>query len=350
MERFIGIDVHTQSCTIAVVGTTGKKLGSHVVPTTGADLLGRIKTIPGDRHVCIEEGAESAWLYELISPHVVEFVVTVPGAVPGSQNDLVDAYALAEMLRTNALKTRVFKSPRRFGGLRAAARAHDALTRDLVRAKNRLKAVFRSRAMNETGTDLYTKKTRDPWIEKLPTAYRFLADLLGREVDALEPLAQRAYEQLLSEGKRHPAVALIQSAPGFGPIRAAQLVAIVVTPERFRTKRQFWSYAGLGVVTKSSANWSRGAGGLVRDPKSQTRGLNQNRNPVLKSIFKGAALQIVTVMTDHPLQAHYAAMVKNGTDENLARLTIARKLAAIVLAMWKSGKEYDSQKLRSDRK
>jgi len=32
-----------------------------------------------------------------------------------------------------------------------------------------------------------------------------------------------------------------------------------------------------------------------------------------------------------------------GTKPNLAKLTIARKIAAIVLAMWKSGEEYEAR-------
>jgi transposase len=39
--------------------------------------------------------------------------------------------------------------------------------------------------------------------------------------------------------KKHKIVSTISTAPGIGPIRAAQIVAIVVTPNRFRTKRQF---------------------------------------------------------------------------------------------------------------
>ena len=46
---------------------------------------------------------------------------------------------------------------------------------------------------------------------------------------------------LLREAKKHPIVRILETAPGFGPIRSARLVPIVVTPHRFRTKRQFWS-------------------------------------------------------------------------------------------------------------
>ncbi|MDC0678777.1 transposase [Sorangium atrum] len=34
---------------------------------------------------------------------------------------------------------------------------------------------------------------------------------------------------------------VLESCPGLGPIRVAQLMPIVVSPARFRTKRQFWS-------------------------------------------------------------------------------------------------------------
>jgi transposase len=40
-----------------------------------------------------------------------------------------------------------------------------------------------------------------------------------------------------------------------GPIRIAQILAKVASPHRFRTKRQFWAYCGLAVVTRSIADY-----------------------------------------------------------------------------------------------
>jgi len=39
--------------------------------------------------------------------------------------------------------------------------------------------------------------------------------------------------------KSHPTVRLLSTAPAIGPIGSAQIVARVVVPQRFRTKRQF---------------------------------------------------------------------------------------------------------------
>ena len=50
---------------------------------------------------------------------------------------------------------------------------------------------------------------------------------------------KQAESDLLQEAKKHAIVRVLETAPGFGPIRAARLVPIVITPHRFRTKRQF---------------------------------------------------------------------------------------------------------------
>ena len=43
--------------------------------------------------------------------------------------------------------------------------------------------------------------------------------------------------------------------------------------------------------------------------------------------------------------AHTAEPLDGGTKPNLARLTIARQIAAIVLALWRSKEVYDPKRL-----
>jgi transposase len=130
-----------------------------------------------------------------------------------------------------------------------------------------------------------------------------------------------------------------------GPIRTAQLVAIVGTPHRFRTRRQFWSYCGLAVVTRSSSDHVQDQNGnWVRGRTYQTRGLTRQRHPVLKTIFKGAATSVIEQLQQDPLHEHYERMLASGIRPNLAKLTVARRVAAIVLAMWKHQEVYDPKK------
>ncbi len=75
MDRYIGIDAHSASCTIAVLGPTGKRISSNVIETNGKSLVTAVSAVPGTRHIIFEEGNLAAWMYELIAPLAHEIVV-----------------------------------------------------------------------------------------------------------------------------------------------------------------------------------------------------------------------------------------------------------------------------------
>src|SRR5262249_41997492 len=94
--------------------------------------------------------------------------------------------------------------------------------------------------------------------------------LWNQELDAIQEMRQCADRWLSEEAKQHPIVRKLATAPGLGPIGSAKIVAIVVTPNRFRTTRQFWSYCGLGIVTRSSSDWVRDGNRGLRREVNQT--------------------------------------------------------------------------------
>ena len=211
----------------------------------------------------------------------------------------------------------------------------------MVRAKNRLKGQFQRRGIPCSGTSVYDPGQRDRWLQQLPASMRPQTKLLGLELDGVTELKAEAEAALVTASHRYRISRVLETAPGIGPIRAAMLIATVVTPHRFRSKRQFWSYCGFAVVTRSSADWVQTESGWVKAQVVRTRGLNRNHNPTLKAIFKGAAL-VANHQTPagHPLKEAYARLLEGGTRPPLARLTIARKIAATVLAMWKREEVY----------
>jgi len=112
------------------------------------------------------------------------------------------------------------------------------------------------------------------------------------------------------ECRRHPASKLLSKVPTLGPVRVAQLISAVVTPHRFRGKRQFWSYCGLAVVTKSSGDHQL-IGEQVRRKKRvpETRGLTRSHNRTLKYVFKSAAL---TASRCEPFKTWYSELLVLG--------------------------------------
>ncbi len=341
MERYIGIDVHRDSSTICVLSAAGKRVRRDIVETNGLTLVSYIRKLSGTLHVCVEEGTWSEWLYEILSPHASELVVYQNVWTPGAKSDAIDAHGLAEKLRIGQAGPGVFKAPKRYRNLREWVRVYQALTQDTTRAKNRLKSLLQRRGVQCLGTSIYDPQQRDQWLEQLPAAMRLPAKLLGIELDCVAELKAEAEAALVKASHRVRISKILETAPGIGPIRAAVLIATVITPHRFRSKRQFWSYCGFAVVTRSSADWVPTKGGWIRVQAIRTRGLNRNHNPTLKAIFKGAALTAIhQTKTDHPLRVAYARLLDSGTRPPLARLTIARKIAATVLAMWKNEEVY----------
>ena len=71
-----------------------------------------------------------------------------------------------------------------------------------------------------------------------------------------------------------------------------------------------------------------------------TRGLNPNYNRILKHVFKDAAL---LASAHGALKPYYDHLVAQGMRPSLARLTVARKIAAITLAVWKKGVRFDAE-------
>jgi transposase IS116/IS110/IS902 family protein len=123
-----------------------------------------------------------------------------------------------------------------------------------------------------------------------------------------------------------------------------KLVALLQTPHRFRTKRQLWAYSGFAVETHDSGEYRYVRGKVQRNRERITvRGLNDNHNRDLKNLFKGAAISAST--RPGPLHDFYVARVAKGMRPTMARLTLARKIAAITLTMWKKGASFDPQQL-----
>ena len=219
--------------------------------------------------------------------------------------------------------------------------------KDLTRVMSRLKALYRSWAIPCAGRDVYYTRHRAEWLGKIEHAgVRRRAEQLYQHLDVLQQLRQQVRRELLAESRKHPATAKLRQVPYLGPIRSALLVALIQTPHRFRTKRQLWAYSGLALETRTSAEYSYVEGQLRRSKKLLSiRGLNKDHNHDLKALFKAAS--ITARVRPGPFQDFYQTLLEKGMKPTMARLTLARKIAAITLTLWKKGEGFDADKLKS---
>jgi hypothetical protein len=72
--KYIGMDVHKEAISIAVMNDDGKLVMESIIETKAITILQCIQGVRGDLHVTFEEGTWAAWLYDLLKPHVTELL------------------------------------------------------------------------------------------------------------------------------------------------------------------------------------------------------------------------------------------------------------------------------------
>jgi transposase len=348
-EKYIGLDVHQATISVAVMDCSGRIIMECILETKAVTILEFFAGLRGSLAVTFEEGTCAAWLYDLLKPQVGKLLVCNPRKnallKAGNKSDRIDARKLAELLRGNQLKP-VYHGETGVRMLRELSRSYLTIVKDLSRVMNRLKALYRSWAIPCAGRDVYYNRHRAEWLEKIrEPGIRRRAERLYQQLDMLQHLRQQARRELLVESRKHAITAQLRQIPYLGPIRSALVVALIQTPHRFPTKRQLWAYSGLALETRVSAEYSYATGQLRRSKKIiSIRGLNKDHNHDLKGLFKGVA----TMASVRPgaFQNFYLALLAKGMKPTMARLTLARKIAAITLTLWKKGEGFDAEKLK----
>ena len=292
-----------------------------------------------------EEGTHSAWLYDLLVRRVAKLVVCNPRKnallKAGNKSDTIDARKPAELLRAGLLSP-VYHGQNSTAAVKHLGRSYAALTEDTTRAMGRLKALYRQPG-HCCAKKPYGSRHRDEWLAQLSeSGLQRRARRLYQQLDLLQELRRDARHDLIQECRKHSETKLLRTVPWLGPIRVALLIGRVQTPHRFRSKRQFWAYCGLALETRSSADFGFINGQLERKKKPVfIRGLNLNHNHDLKNLFKSAATGASG--SDGAFRRFYENLLLKGMKPELARLTLARKIAAITLHVWKKGEAFDAE-------
>jgi len=237
--KYIGLDVHQATISVAVRDSAGKLVIEAILETKAEAILQFLRGVRGSLHVTFEEGTWAAWLHDLLKPHVTRVVVCDPRKNAllkvGNKNDRIDARKLSELLYLNKLSP-VYHGEQGIRTLRELARSYLTITRDLTRVMSRLKALYRGWAIPCAGQQVYAPHYRGEWLAKISEAgVRRRAELYYLQFDTLAALRQGVRRELLAESRKHPATRLLRQIPSIGPIRAALLIALIQTPNRFRT-------------------------------------------------------------------------------------------------------------------
>ena len=101
--------------------------------------------------------------------------------------------------------------------LKELVHSYDSLVSDTTRVMNRVKAIYRGRAIRCAGRDVYYQRNREQWLEKLTEpGVSQRARFLYQQLDTLRGLRREAKKAMLKESRRHPAYLILKPIPVLG--------------------------------------------------------------------------------------------------------------------------------------
>jgi hypothetical protein len=99
-EKYIGLDVHHATISVAVMDSQGKVVMESILETKASTILEFLAGLRGTLSLTFEEGTWAAWLYDFLKPHVAHLIVCNPRKNAllkhGNKSDKIDARRLAE--------------------------------------------------------------------------------------------------------------------------------------------------------------------------------------------------------------------------------------------------------------
>jgi len=342
---YVGLDVHRSVTTGCILNARGSVRKRFAVQTTKVSLRRALASARGKVRIACESGPMACWIAEVLRTRHREVIVCdrrrTRLATCDTKNDRFDAEMLAELLRTGKQHPVYVPAPA-LAVVRRLAYHHERMVKERMRIAQRLRSLFQEHGIRvslprSTARRLPVRQLRDPASQSVARAYL-------TQLESATTLVVQARAVLIAAASEFPAYSLLQTIPYIGEIRSAQLIGIVGEPARFGSLRRFWAYGGLGVVQRSSSDHHIESGRVVLSQRARGVRLQRSGNRLLKKILRDVALYASVGRGE--FRRLFNRHVARGKSAAVARLALARKIAAVVLAVWRSGLSYDVSLLR----
>jgi transposase len=328
--KYIGLDGHSSTCDFSVSDSKGVEIDRRTIATNGRLIVDYMRSISGAKRMVFEESDLSHWLFGLLKEEADEVLVCNPiesARYKQKKTDKLDARDLAELLRGNFIKS-VYHDGSEREQYRMLMSGYNDLIGEIVRGKNRYKALYRKRGKKLTGESVYPKREL---LQELGTGdERFMGEKLFSRLESLDEDRVSYVERIRKTNKKFKEIKHLKTIPGIGDLQAAKIVSQVVDPKRFRNKYKLWSYCGLARHNQISGGRNYGSKKI-------------HGNLILKSVFKSAAH--MALRSDEACRSYYEKLRAQGANHEEARNAVSRRLAAASLYVWKYAEGYNGKKL-----
>ena len=333
IKHYIGFDVHKKTISYCV------KLadGTIVEESKLAARREALRQWAGKRtelwHGAMEATLFSGWIYDTLKPFAAELQVGHPAMMKAigaskKKNDKIDARKISDLVRCNLLPV-CWVAPSEIRELRRLLHYRNLVVKQAVQMKNKISGLLMESGAEYNKKRLHGEKYFAELVENLEEVPESVKDLLRLSRGALETF-QATQQRLLASLQKHPRLAervkRLKSIAGVGDVTALTWALEIGDPQRFSSIGKAVSYCGLTSALVSSAD------------KPQRQPISKQRNAHLQTVLIEAAK--LAPRWNAQLAAVHERELKSG-DRNRATLEVARKLVAYLLAVDKSGKEFE---------
>ena len=329
---YIGLDIHKKTVAYCVKRADGQIVDQGVMEATRSGLTQWSGSLDRPWVGAMEATIFTGWIYDFLKPCAMELKVAHPEmlkaiAASKKKNDRLDAEKIADLLRCNLLPE-CYMAPSEIRELRRVLRYRNLIVREGTRMKNKTSGL-----LMEIGAEYNKQRLHgDRYFEALmndlteiPSSVKNLLQICRGNVVLFDQVQKRLLKDLRGHERIRDRVRRLMTIPGVGEVTALTWALEIGEPHRFRSVNRVVSYCGLCSGQQESAGKSR------RGP------LSKKRNKFLQTALIEAAK--LAPRWNEELALVYAREIDR-RHSNIATLQVARKLAAIMLAVDKRQTDY----------
>lgn len=334
-SNFVGIDLGDRKSQVCVTDATGVIVAEFAVATSRTALVAALLRWPQSR-VALETGTHSLWVARALlgAGHAVVVadarkVALIHGNV--KKSDVVDARTLARLVRVDVgLLSPVHVRSEKTQGDLGLLRARDALVGVRTALINHVRGAVKSygERLKPCGADAFANKV----TEQVPEALRTALEPLLEQI-ALMTAQIKAYDrQIATVSEEYPAMELLRSVPGVGPLTAFAFVLTIESASRFTSARHVGAYLGLVPRRDQSGE---------RDPQLR---ITKAGDCLMRRLLVNAAQYVLGPFgPDTKLRRWGLAKAAGGKRaKRVAIVAVARKLAVLLHTLWTDGAQYEA--------
>jgi transposase len=345
-EFFVGMDVSDKSVEIHILPKDAEEGKSLKVKNDQRSLTAFAESFerPSAVKLALETGTHSSWQAELFRSKGIETVVANARdlrMIWGSdkKDDREDAKKLARLLRADLklLHGVEVKGKARRNAL-AVVKARDCLSRCRTKLINTVRGLLKSEGVDSSEIDAHSFGAKAPSL--IPRELRTALSPLVAQIAEMDGELRSYDKKLASMMKVFDGCAEVSQIKGVGPVTSLAFVLTVGEPERFQNGERLAAYTGLAPRRDQSGETDRQCH------------ISKAGSELLRRSLVQAAHYIMGPFGDRDCDLReFGERISARGGKNAKKravVAVARKLAVLMLKLWKSREEYDPQ--RSKRK